>query len=145
MTHRMVTAVLALIGFFVSLYLYLWKLGLMGPLICSTGGCETVQLSEYAVFFGVPVALWGIMGFASLLAVSIAGLHGRWVELRGPTVVLAVLSATGMVFVGYLTYLEANLIRAWCQWCIACAILVTSIFVISLVTLRHWPAAQPGA
>jgi uncharacterized membrane protein len=145
MTHRMVTAVLALIGLFVSLYLYLWKLGLMGPLICTTGGCETVQLSEYAVFFGVPVALWGIMGFASLLAVSIAGLHGRWVELRGPTVVLAVLSATGMVFVGYLTYLEANLIRAWCQWCIACAILVTIIFLISLVTLRHWPAAQPGA
>lgn len=145
MTHRMVTAVLALIGLFVSLYLYLWKLGLMGPLVCTTGGCETVQLSEYAVFFGVPVALWGVMGFGSLLVVSIAGLQGRWVELRGPTVVLAVLSATGMVFVGYLTYLEAAVIRAWCVWCIACAILVTIIFLISLVTLRHWPAAQPRA
>jgi len=144
-THRMVTAVLALIGFFVSLYLWLWKLGLMGPLVCTTGGCETVQLSEYAVFFGVPVALWGVLGFTSLLVVSLAGLQNRWVEQRGPTVLLAVLSAIGVGFVGYLTYLEAAVIHAWCQWCLVCAGLVTIIFLTSLVTLRTWPAVRAQA
>lgn len=141
----MITAALALIGFFVSLYLWLWKLGLMGPLVCSTAGCETVQLSEYAVFFGVPVALWGVLGFTSVFAVSIAGLQNPWLEKRGPTVVLAVLSAIGVGFVGYLTYLEAAVIRAWCQWCIVCALLVTIIFLVSLSALRTWPAAQSEA
>jgi uncharacterized membrane protein len=141
----MITAALALIGFFVSLYLWLWKLGLMGPLVCSTGGCETVQLSEYAVFFGVPVALWGVLGFTSVFVVSIAGLQSPWLEKRGPTVVLTVLSAIGVGFVGYLTYLEAAVIRAWCQWCIVCALLVTIIFLVSLSALRTWPVAQSEA
>ena len=141
----MITAVLALVGFFVSLYLWLWKLGLMGPLVCTTGGCETVQTSEHSVFFGVPVALWGVLGFTSLFAVSLAGLQNRWAEARGPTVLLVVLSAVGVGFVGYLTYLEAAVIRAWCQWCIVCAILVTMILLISLAGLRGRPAARPAS
>jgi len=136
----MVTAALSLIGFFVALYLWLWKLGLMGPLVCTTGGCETVQLSEHSVFFGVPVALWGVLGFTSLFVVSLVGLQQRWMEKRGPTVSLAVLSAIGVGFVGYLTYLEAAVIHAWCQWCIVCAILVTAIFLISLFALRTAPS-----
>ena len=140
MNHRMVTAALSLIGFFVALYLWLWKLGLMGPLVCTTGGCETVQLSEYSVFFGVPVALWGVLGFTSLFVVSLVGLQQRWMEKRGPRVSLAVLSAIGVGFVGYLTYLEAAVIHAWCQWCIVCAILVTGIFLISLFALRTAPS-----
>jgi uncharacterized membrane protein len=132
----MVIAALSLIGFFVALYLWLWKLGLMGPLLCTTGGCETVQLSEYSVFFGVPVALWGVLGFTSLLVVSLVGLQRRWMETRGPTVALAILSAIGVGYVGYLTYLEAAVIHAWCQWCIVCAIIVMTIFLISLFALR---------
>ena len=142
MTHRMITAALALIGFFVALYLWLWKLGLMGPMVCSTGGCETVQLSEYAVFFGLPVAFQGTVGFASLFVVSLAGLQDAWYDKRGPTVILSVLSGIGVVFAGYLTYLEAAVIHAWCQWCIICAILVTTIFLVSLLNLRCWCPAQ---
>ncbi len=146
MIHRMITAALALIGFFVALYLWLWKLGLMGPMVCSTGGCETVQLSEYAIFFGLPVALYGTVGFASLFVVSLAGLQDSWSEKRGPTLLLTVLSGIGVVFVGYLTYLEAAVIHAWCQWCIVCAVLVTAIFLISAASLRPIPGEeQPAA
>ena len=133
----MITAALALIGFFVALYLWLWKLGLMGPMVCSTGGCETVQLSEYAVFLGLPVAFFGTVGFASLFVVSLAGLQDAWYDKRGPTVLLSVLSGIGVVFAGYLTYLEAAVIHAWCQWCIICAILVTTIFLVSLFNTRN--------
>ena len=52
MKHRMAIAVLALAGFFVSLYLWLWKVGLLGTIACGDGGCETVQLSEHAEFLG---------------------------------------------------------------------------------------------
>jgi uncharacterized membrane protein len=78
----------------------------------------------------------GVLGFTSLFVVSLVGLQQRWMDKRGPTVSLAVLSAIGVGFVGYLTYLEAAVIHAWCQWCIVCAILVTAIFLISLFALR---------
>jgi uncharacterized membrane protein len=137
--HRMTAAALSLIGFFVALYLSLWKLGLMGPLVCSTGGCETVQLSQYSVLLGIPVAMYGLAGFALLFLVSIAGLQGRWMERKGPSVLLVVLSSIGVVFAAYLTYLEAAVIHAWCQWCIVCAVTIATIFIVSLAGLVRWP------
>ena len=38
-----------------------------GALVCSTGGCETVQSSAYAEVLGVPVAALGLIGFLGLL------------------------------------------------------------------------------
>lgn len=138
----MAIATLALMGFFVALYLLLWKLGMIGPIVCTTGGCETVQTSEYAMFLGLPVALYGVLGFISLLAVSLVGLQPRWIERRGPTTLLAVLSGAGVAFTGYLTYLEAAVINAWCQWCIGSAVIITAIFVIAVAGLRGWSTAQ---
>ncbi len=128
----MVAAVLSLLGLLISLYLWLWKLGLMGPLVCATGGCETVQMSEYAVLFGVPVAFLGVVGFAATFAVSLAGLRGEWAERPEPTLALLVMSLGGVGFAAYLTYIEAVKIHAWCQWCVACALLVVAIFATSL-------------
>ncbi len=138
----MVSAVAALVGFFVSLYLWLWHLGLMGSLACGTGGCEVVQTSRYAMIGGVPVALVGMVGYAAMLGVSLAGLHGRWATSPGPTRLLAALAGIGVVFSGYLTYLEAEVIHAWCRWCVGSAIIVTTIFVTALVGLR--PLAVSG-
>ncbi len=143
MKYRMATAALSLIGFFISLYLWFWKLGLMGPMVCVSGGCETVQLSQYAVMLGIPVALYGVLGFAVLFLVSITALQDRWVERREPTVLLFLLSAGGVAFAGYLTYLEACKIHAWCQWCVTCAVLIVLIFLISVVALRN-PSCLTG-
>ena len=55
-SRRMLMALIALIGVFVSVYLTLYKLGYIGTLVCGTGGCETVQLSRWGNFLGVPVA-----------------------------------------------------------------------------------------
>lgn len=136
MKYRMATATLSLIGFFVSLYLWLWKLGLMGPMVCVSGGCETVQLSQYAVLLGIPVAFYGVLGFAGLFLVSITALQGRWVARREPTALLFLLSSGGVAFAGYLTYLEAFKIHAWCQWCVTCVVLIALIFLVSVLALR---------
>ncbi|MCH7874644.1 MAG: vitamin K epoxide reductase family protein [Gemmatimonadetes bacterium] len=129
----MVSATLALVGFFVALYLWLWKVGLLGALACGDGGCETVQLSEHAVFLGIPVALYGVAGYLAILATSLWGLHGRWATRREPTVVLVVLAGIGLAFTGYLTYLEAAVIDAWCRWCLVSAAIIVAIFVTSVV------------
>jgi uncharacterized membrane protein len=132
----MVTAALSLVGLLISLYLWLWKLGLMGPMVCVTGGCETVQTSEYAVLLGVPVAFYGVAGFAALLVTSLVGLQPRWVDRRELSLALLGLSCGGVAFAAYLTYIEAVKIHAWCQWCVVCAILIAAIFFTSLAGIR---------
>src|SRR5258708_29926379 len=77
--HRMVAATLSLGGFFLALYLWLWKIGVIGQIACGAGTCEYVQTSSYATFLGLPVALIGVGGYLSLLVVSLVGLQPRWI------------------------------------------------------------------
>ena len=131
MRHRQAIALLALIGLFVSLYLSLHRLGIIGTLQCGTGGCETVQTSSYAVFLGVPVAFYGVAGYVALLVVSLVGLQPAWLSRREPIVLLAAMSALGLAFTIYLTYLELFVIHAICRWCVASAVIIALITGVS--------------
>lgn len=141
----MVTATLALVGLLVALYLWLWKIGALGTLACGTGGCETVQLSPYGNLFGLPVAFYGVVGYAALLAVSLWGLGARWIDRPEPTVALVALSGGGVGFTAYLTYLEAFVIGAWCRWCLVSAAIITAILVASVVGMRAGGRSRPKA
>jgi len=142
MTRRMLVAALALAGIFLSAYLALYKLGYIGVLTCSVGSCETVQTSRWANFLGMPVAVWGVGFYVSAFAVAMAGVHGRLAESSRPSVALVALSGWGVLFSGWLTYLELFVIDAICMWCVVSAILVVVIFVISLLDLRDWRGAE---
>lgn len=132
MSRREVVAALALAGIFVALYLTLYKLGAIGELSCRIGSCETVNSSPWAVFLGAPVAAWGVGFYVVTFAVAIAGLQGRFAESRRLSLALVLLSGIGVVFSGWLTYLELFVIRAICQWCVVSAVIVFAIFVVSV-------------
>ena len=134
---RMAIALLSLVGLLVSSYLALYKLGMLGQIQCTVGGCETVQMSEYAYFLGAPVAVWGVGAYLALLALSLAGVQPRWAAERWVAISLFGVAAVGAGFSAYLTYLEAYVIHAWCQWCVVSAILVTLIFLLSIPGLRY--------
>lgn len=132
MRHRQVIAVLALAGLFVAVYLYLYKIGVYGELKCGSGGCETVQASTYALLLGQPVALYGVLGYAALFAVSVVGLQPRFAARRWPTTLLAVMATLGFAFTVYLTALELLVIHAWCRWCVGSAVIMTLIWLVAL-------------
>ncbi len=134
---RMAIAVLALVGLLIAAYLTLYKMGYLGAIQCSIGGCEKVQASRFAYFMGLPVAAWGIGAYAAILALALAGVQPRFARSRGVALALFGLSAVGVVFSAYLTYLEAFVILAWCQWCVVSAILITLIFLLSIPGLRQ--------
>lgn len=125
-------AALAFAGIFVALYLTLYKFGAIGELSCRIGSCETVNSSPWAVFLGAPVAAWGVGFYVVTFAVAIAGLQGRFAESRRLSLALVLLSGIGVVFSGWLTYLELFVIRAICQWCVVSAVIVFAIFVVSV-------------
>ena len=132
MRLRQAIAVLALAGVFVSLYLWLHKLGVIGVLQCGTGGCDTVQASRYADFLGLPVALYGVVGYGVLFAVSLGAVQQAHAPRRRLDTVLAVLASLGFAFTLYLTAVELFVIHAICRWCVASAIVATLLFLAAL-------------
>ena len=144
MKYRMAAALLSLVGLFVSLYLYLYKLGRIGSLVCGTGGCETVQLSRWSRFMGVDVALIGLAGYTALFALSLAALRPRLVERRWPATLLATLAGVGVAFALYLTYLEIFVIHAICRWCVGSAVVITGVFAVALMDRRRPRAPLRG-
>lgn len=135
--NRMAVAVLALLGLFVSLYLLAHSLGLTGPLVCGVGDCATVQASPYAWVGPMPVSGIGVVGYAVLLGLALLGLQVGRLGSSGVALGLLAGSLVGLGFSAYLTYLEAVVIRAWCQWCVVSAVLMTLIFLAALPELRR--------
>jgi len=142
----MLMALVALIGLLVSLYLTLYKLGRIGTLACGTGGCETVQLSRWGDFLGLPVAVWGAGFYVIVLALCLAGLQDRFADSRGLARILLVITGWGVLFTGWLTYLELFVIHAVCRWCVGSAVMVVVLFGLAwwdwrTVTGGKWQVA----
>ena len=127
-------ALLALIGLFVALYLLLYSLGFYGQLLCGPGSCDTVQTSEYALFFGQPVSAWGAAWYAAILGLSFLALGPTRDRPRGFRAVvrlLALSAAVGLLFSAYLTAVELFVIHAVCMWCVISAVLTLLIFALA--------------
>jgi uncharacterized membrane protein len=143
MIYRMSAALLSLTGLFISAYLYLYKIGRIGSLACGTGDCETVQQSPWSRVAGLDVSLIGLLGYAGLLAVSLAGLRSGLETRRWPTTLLATLAGIGVAFTVYLTYLELFVIHAICRWCIGSAVIILAILIVALLDRRRLTRSGP--
>ena len=124
---RIASAVLASLGAAISAYV-LYVRETDGSLVCSTGGCETVQSSSYAELLGLPVAALGLAGFVVLLAAALA--RGDWARLVNATVALA-----AFLFAAYLLAVQLIVIDAICQWCVVTDVLTTALAALALVRL----------
>jgi uncharacterized membrane protein len=94
-----------------------------------------VQASSYAIFIGLPVALWGAGYYVSVVAVSAFGAMNASEQLW-PTKLLLVLNGWGVIFSGYLTWAELFRINAICRYCVASALIVVVLFVLSMMDWR---------
>jgi uncharacterized membrane protein len=129
-------ALLSLAGLFISIYLYLFKIGKIGTLACGTGACELVQLSPQSRFLGVEVALIGVLGYATLLGLALLALQPRFAGRSWPAQLLAALSGVAVLFSAYLTALELFVIHAICRYCVVSAVLIVVIFLLAIRELR---------
>ncbi|GAC1695661.1 MAG: hypothetical protein NVS9B3_13760 [Gemmatimonadaceae bacterium] len=137
MTKRKAAALLALAGLFVSLYLTLYKLGVVGQLACSIGSCETVQLSRWSTLLGLPVAAWGVGFYIVALGLSLVGVQPRWEGSRMMAVALLALTGWGVFFSAWLTGLEVFVLHAICQWCVVSALVTVALFALALADWRE--------
>jgi uncharacterized membrane protein len=126
---RLATAVLAVVGLGIAGYLtYVHYAGLQPFCVGGGGGCERVQSSRWAELAGVPVAVLGLAGYAAiLLTLALPDELGRSAA--------AFLALTGLGFSAWLTYVELAKIHAVCQWCVASAVVMALLAVVSVTRL----------
>jgi uncharacterized membrane protein len=113
---------LAIAGIAISSYLVYVHYADVKPICSISHGCETVQKSKYAMLAGIPVALLGLLGYIAILA-------SLFVRSEAGRLAGAAMALVGVGFSAWLTYLEAARIHAWCQWCVASAIVMTLLAV----------------
>lgn len=132
---RAATGVLAASGAFVSGYLT-WVHYSGAELLCSTGGCATVQSSSYAKLLGVPVAALGLCAYLAVGATALAA--GPLARATG-----ASLALSAVVFGGYLLVVQLLVVEAVCEWCIASDAITTLLAGVTLARLRDIRVTTP--
>ncbi len=122
-------------GIGIAGYLTYVKLFAIEPYCAGVGNCEAVQTSPYADLLGVPVAIWGLLTYLVLLALVLVK-RTDWRGLGHPAGMATFLvTMVGVIFSAYLTYLELAVIHAICPWCVASAVVMTVLFVLSIVEM----------
>ena len=129
---RRTALVLVLAGLGVAGYLTWTHYAGEVPFCTISRGCETVQSSRYAMVGSVPVAVLGLAGYLALLVTLL--FDRELLRLAAAGIALC-----GAAFSGWLTYLEIARIHAICQWCLASALLMVALAVITV-----WRATRSG-
>ena len=137
MKYRMAGALLSLCGVLLAAYLYLYKIGKIGTLACGSGSCEQVQFSPYARVLGIEVSLIGLMGYFVLLVLSMGALNVPEGQRPLPVRALLFLSGLGVLFSLYLTSIELFVLHAICRWCVGSAVIITLIFLTTVLDRRQ--------
>lgn len=96
---------------------------------CYIGSCEVVLTSPYAVILGVPVAVWGVVYYVTV----VSGLMGYMSTLDGRILKFTLLATVGgLVSSLYFFSLMAWVIEAWCQYCLLSGAVSLCLFLLSI-------------
>lgn len=138
--QRPIMAGIATLGLVITAYLTFVSFS-QSSAACPTNACDIVLTSPYAKLFGLPLSLFGCLGYASMIAFAITPLltskpeqKKLRIKLENWTGLLLFMGGTAMmIFSGYLIYLLVTVIQAACVYCIVSALLSTSLFIFSVI------------
>jgi len=99
--------------------------------VSATISCTQVYASRFSTFRGVPVAVFGALGFIAATLLSIAGLVARQQVRESVPGYLFVLSTLSLAVVLYLGYASFVLLKAVCLLCLTTYAAVIGLFIVS--------------
>lgn len=117
------------IGFIDSSYLSVLHYKNIIPPCSLLGECEKVLTSKYAEIGGVSVALFGAFYYLVLIVLSVLYLDTKQIKY--------IFVATGAITIGFIftlwfVYLQAFVIKAFCEYCLLSAGVTTTLFIAVL-------------
>ena len=127
-----VAALLALVGLADALYLTIEHLTGQSVRCTIISGCSAVLSSPYAVVAGIPLAALGAAAYFTVFSLAILTLFGY---PRAATLV-RVMVITMFAISVWLMYLQAFVIREFCQYCLLSALITTALLVVTVIVPR---------
>lgn len=130
------TLFISIIGLLDSIYLLIIKIS-QNPLLCiqGIGDCWSVNTSKYSEVYGIPVSIFGILGYLLISLLILIIRYNTALEKKASYLFFG-FTCIGFLYSIYLTYIEIFVLKALCPFCILSAIIMTVLFVISLVNLK---------
>jgi len=141
---RLIMGAIAIIGAILTAYLTVVEFT-GGQAACPTNGCNIVLASPYAKLFGVPLALFGFLGYAAMAVFALGPLAVKQetnkllrTQLEDITWLFLFIGGCAMaVFSSYLVYLLVFEIKAFCPYCATSVLLSFALFVLAIIG-RRW-------
>ena len=133
-----VSVALVVVGLLVSIYMTIYKITGDKGMCLGSGDCSTVNASKYADVNGIPVAVFGMVGYAAILAVHYFENRNRFFK-QNSTLMIFGMALTGFIFTVWLIYIEIALLKALCPFCVTSQVAMTIIFIIAVVRLIKQP------
>ena len=133
-----ITVALAILGVLVSIYMTIYKLSANDRMCLGSGDCSTVNASRYSEVYGIPVALIGVLGYASILGIHWLERKNSFFEANGSMILFGI-SLIGFFFTLWLVYVEIVLLKALCPFCVTSQITMTIIFILSIIRVVRQP------
>ena len=131
-------SVLSLLGIADALYLTIEHLTGQTVRCTILSGCSEVLSSQYAVVAGIPLAAVGAAAYFTVFSLAVLALFGY--RIAGKILTPLVIA---MFFVSvWLFYLQAFVIRQFCQYCLISGAITTCLLVLVLSLRWFKPAAQ---
>jgi uncharacterized membrane protein len=96
-----------------------------------TGGCEMVLTSAYATIFGIPLGLYGAAAYFVAFSLAFLAAYGNEMAWK----LFGALATVMLAFSGWLIFVQAYYINAYCQYCLLSALTSTTLFVLFIVSL----------
>jgi uncharacterized membrane protein len=119
-------ALFALVGLIDALYLTVQHMTGQSVPCSVTGGCEEVLTSRYAVVAGIPLAAVGAAAYFSVFSLSTLAAFGYRIAGK----LLLPLVGTMVLMSLWLFYLQAFVIRAFCQFCLLSAAITIALMIV---------------
>ena len=127
-----VAALLSLVGLADALYLTIEHVTGQSVRCTIISGCSEVLSSPYAVMAGIPLAAIGAAAYFTVFSLAILALFGYRIAGK---LLLPVVGAMFLVSL-WLIYLQAFVIREFCQYCLLSALITTTLLVVVFISRR---------
>ena len=135
---KQVIIVLTVLGLLVSIYMTIYKVTNNESMCIGSGGCSIVNASGYSSVRGIPVAVFGVLGYLTILALLYLENKSEFFQTNGGMLQFAV-TLTGFLFTVWLVYVEVALIKAYCPFCITSQVAMTIIFILTVIRVIKQP------
>lgn len=121
--------ILALIGFSVSLYIFVKKQR-KEKLVCFIGHCNIVINSKYSKLFKIDNTIFGLLYFALIFVVAVVMGINTTLLIGMPLLLIKIISGLAAIFSLVLVYIQSVILKELCEYCLATIILSLIIFLI---------------